>query len=621
MAKLSGRLTAKLAEKSETYDQSLVDEINQRIRPPRSILEKDVYIRAMYIVSDNINSQGGRFGENELDALTDLIIDAPVMIGHRRDSLPVARNFKAERVNIDGRQWVKAYFYWMKDSEGAVDFKNNMDGGIYKECSISFLFSFPECSICGKDIRQCHHVPFEEYDSPGGDHAIAHFWYRKIEKVLETSLVFRGAIPDTRITDKLHENEKEKVQLFTKARTKDLSNHKTGLSRSRLGCLNPNRTTIPNGQKLWVYPYQPGLLIRIKKQNKEINYESPVLLSEKVRNRLNSRLELVPQESFIVDALLYSTRGKDRLNGFGLANLLDSGDQLHRLKIRFCDLLEYEDDSYTESDFAYRIKRMSAVFKMDVGIEIFNPRLITQDELSIFLKGDKSTQFNFGIEILAEDNAKCLSRFLTNGSNLTAGEVKSIDRINKSQVLCGVSLIHDHDAAFQVNIPAHDCLNSGAVLLLSEINENSKDKSNRYKVVDILVGMDADRIDVSNSDKNREGVLYACQNDKQLIVEFVCDNNVYRALVYYYSQRLINQKRKFIADVKITRAAKKDNIRGDEIRLSSATLAGKLIRLKLMDKTKLFGDCQILWLRPVLIDGEERYLFYGGNANYRPEEL
>ena len=138
MAKLSGRLTAKLAEKSETYDQSLVDEINQRIKPPRPILEKDVYIRAMYIVSDNINSQGGRFGETELDGLTELIIDAPVMIGHRRDSLPVARNFKAEKIRIDGRQWVKAYFYWMKDSDGAVDFKNNIDGGIYKECSISF---------------------------------------------------------------------------------------------------------------------------------------------------------------------------------------------------------------------------------------------------------------------------------------------------------------------------------------------------------------------------------------------------------------------------------------------------------------------------------------------------
>ncbi|MEE9442868.1 MAG: hypothetical protein V3V99_09405 [candidate division Zixibacteria bacterium] len=621
MAKLSGRLTAKLAEKSETYDQSLVDEINQRIKPPRPILEKDVYIRAMYIVSDNINSQGGRFGENELDALTELIIDAPVMIGHRRDSLPVARNFKAEKVTVDGRQWVKTYFYWIKDSEGAVDFKNNIDGGIYKECSISFLFSLPECSICGKDIRQCHHVPFEEYDLPEGGRAITHFWYRKIEKILETSLVFRGAIPDTRITDKLLEKDKEKVLLFSKTEIEDVSDYKIGLSRSRLVCLNPNTSTIPNGQKFWICPYQPGLLIRIKKQNKKIDYESPVLLSENIRDHLNAVVKRVPGKSFIIDTLLYATRGKDRLSGYGLAQLLESERQLHRLKIRFCDLLEHEGESFTKKDYASRLERLSGIFNKYPEIEIFNPVLITQDELSKNLMKDKSTRFNFGLEILTEDDAKGLSRFLTNGSNLIAGEVKSVDKRSKSQVTCGVSLIHDRDTTLQIKIPVHDGINPGTVLLLSERNGNSKNKSDKYQVVDILVGMGADRIDVSHYDKNQETVMYACQNDKQMMVEFISGNNIYRALIYYYSQRLLNQKRKFIADLKITRAANKENIRGEEIRLSSVTAAGKLIRLKLADKTRLFGDCQTLWLRPVLIDGEERYLFYGGSVNYQREEL
>ena len=33
---------------------------------------------------------------------------------------------------------------------------------------ISFLFSMPECSICGKDIRRCPHVPFQEYETGPG---------------------------------------------------------------------------------------------------------------------------------------------------------------------------------------------------------------------------------------------------------------------------------------------------------------------------------------------------------------------------------------------------------------------------------------------------------------------
>jgi hypothetical protein len=63
---------------------------------------------------------------------------------------------------------------------------------------------FPECSICGKDIRACGHQPFQSYSigDKKGDN-VAHFNYRQIDRVLETSLVYRGAVPGTSVRREL----------------------------------------------------------------------------------------------------------------------------------------------------------------------------------------------------------------------------------------------------------------------------------------------------------------------------------------------------------------------------------------------------------------------------------
>ena len=197
-----GRITAALAEPIENKLDDLVKAINENINPPTNVSTNDVYIRAMYIASNEVNSFGGRFPADELSVLAEMIIDSPVMVGHRKDRLPIGRNFHAEVVDRDGRIWLKSYFYWLKSSQGAESLKENIDGGIYKECSIGFMFNLPECSICGKDIRTCAHQPFEEYTSNGAKEA-CHFNYRKLERVLETSLVYRGAVPDTTVSKDL----------------------------------------------------------------------------------------------------------------------------------------------------------------------------------------------------------------------------------------------------------------------------------------------------------------------------------------------------------------------------------------------------------------------------------
>jgi hypothetical protein len=203
MEYLLGNLEAKLLEKEEAPSDELVFLINSRINPPVPVKKEDVYIRAMFLISDQVNSYGGCFPSDEHGNLASLLVDSPVLVGHTKDKLPIARNFKAELVRKDGVNWVKVWFYWLKESAGSLPLKENIDHGIYKECSIGFSFEFPECSVCGEDMRRCEHIPFQTYAGSDGKSAPAYFNYRKIQKVLETSLVYRGALPNTTITNDL----------------------------------------------------------------------------------------------------------------------------------------------------------------------------------------------------------------------------------------------------------------------------------------------------------------------------------------------------------------------------------------------------------------------------------
>lgn len=203
MEYLLGNLEARLLEKEEIPSDELIFLINSIIKPPVKVKKDDVYIRAMFLISDQVNSYGGCFPSDEHEDLAKLLIDSPVLAGHAKDRLPIARNFKAELVKKDGANWVKVWFYWLKESSGSLSLKENIDHGIYKECSIGFSFEFPECCICGEDMRRCQHIPFKTYPGADGELTQAYFNYRKIQKVMETSLVYRGALPNTSITNDL----------------------------------------------------------------------------------------------------------------------------------------------------------------------------------------------------------------------------------------------------------------------------------------------------------------------------------------------------------------------------------------------------------------------------------
>ncbi|MFH1686755.1 MAG: hypothetical protein ABIE70_04450 [bacterium] len=194
-----GRVAVELAEPVGEIRPELVRLINENVNPPVPVTAADVYVRAMYVVSDEVNSYGGRFPAEELPRLVELLVDSPVMVGHRKDRLPIARNFHARIEERQGRPWVKSYFYWLRDAGGGDALRENIDGGVLKECSLGFTFGLPECSLCGKDIRECPHEPLTK-TTHNGLVAVCHFNYRRLERVLETSLVYRGAVPNTAMT-------------------------------------------------------------------------------------------------------------------------------------------------------------------------------------------------------------------------------------------------------------------------------------------------------------------------------------------------------------------------------------------------------------------------------------
>jgi hypothetical protein len=204
MENLLGKIEACLAEKEIEVSDDLVFLINTRIKPPLPVKKEDIYIRAMYLISDQVNSFGGCFPLEEHPKLAELLVDSPVLVGHSKERLPIARNFKADLVEKDGANWIKVYFYWLKNSPVAKSLKENIDHGIYKECSIGFSFEFPECSICRQDMRRCQHIPFRTYQDENGEQTQAHFNYRNIIRVHETSLVYRGAVFGTSMTNELH---------------------------------------------------------------------------------------------------------------------------------------------------------------------------------------------------------------------------------------------------------------------------------------------------------------------------------------------------------------------------------------------------------------------------------
>ncbi|MFB3787398.1 MAG: hypothetical protein ACE15F_13620 [bacterium] len=160
---------------------------------------EQVYVRSMYLCSSQpCSSDGCQFTRGALEEIAERIVGQSVLTGHDRSGLPLARFFKAAVVERgsgeDGEPllFVRAWFYWLRDTSGAKDLLLNIDGGIYREVSLAWKYDSWRCSICHAANGACGHRPGERYGSRTCYRLIDH-----VTEVLEGSLVYKSADRDT----------------------------------------------------------------------------------------------------------------------------------------------------------------------------------------------------------------------------------------------------------------------------------------------------------------------------------------------------------------------------------------------------------------------------------------
>lgn len=137
---------------------------------------------------NQIDRHHSRFPDAELEVVNALVPGRPLMERHDlRGSLPRGTFFRSALHREGERLSVRPEVYVLRTRENEA-FIRNIEGGVYRETSIGFAFRLPECSVCGKDIRTCAHVPGRTY----GD-AVCHFLMRGVLDVLEGSVVASGS--------------------------------------------------------------------------------------------------------------------------------------------------------------------------------------------------------------------------------------------------------------------------------------------------------------------------------------------------------------------------------------------------------------------------------------------
>lgn len=190
---LSQTLTGTLLRETGNVRQEDLAAIKSLPNPPLISLQAgEIYVRKCRLASDRVDSRFGCFRTEDLPELLEMVQGAPVLIGHDRRTLGVARFFGGTLEKRGEATWIIPSFYWPKAHSKADDLRIMIDSGVYNEASIAFQYRQPTCSICGKDLRSCAHWPGRDYD---GKTCI--YWYDGVEKVLEGSLVFRGAAAGT----------------------------------------------------------------------------------------------------------------------------------------------------------------------------------------------------------------------------------------------------------------------------------------------------------------------------------------------------------------------------------------------------------------------------------------
>ena len=137
---------------------------------------------------NQIDRHFSRFPDDELETINRLVVGRPLMERHDlRGSLPRGTFFRSRVHHNESRRSVRPDVYVLRTQDNE-SFILNIEGGVYRETSIGFAFQTPECSVCGRDLRVCDHVPGRTY----GD-TLCHSIMRNVIEVIEGSVVATGS--------------------------------------------------------------------------------------------------------------------------------------------------------------------------------------------------------------------------------------------------------------------------------------------------------------------------------------------------------------------------------------------------------------------------------------------
>lgn len=171
---------------ADSQPDPLADAVNRFALRPLAPHEYAVF--ELDLCHNQIDRHFSRFPDQELETINRLTPGRPLMERHDlRGSLPRGRFFLSRLCREDSRLYVRPLAYVLR-AEANRDFIFNIEGGVYRETSIGFSFQTPECSICGRDLRLCDHVPGRTYGANR-----CHFIMRGVLEVIEGSVVPAGS--------------------------------------------------------------------------------------------------------------------------------------------------------------------------------------------------------------------------------------------------------------------------------------------------------------------------------------------------------------------------------------------------------------------------------------------
>lgn len=173
------------AREVEQSDEVLAAVNRYTLRP---LTRDEFVVFRMELCHNQVDKHHSRFPESELEKINAMVPGRPLMERHDlHGSLPRGIFFRSE-LRRDGEKLIVAPEVYVLRTDENRDFILNIEGGVYRETSIGFSFTTPECSICTKDLRTCDHVPGREYEG-----ARCHYVMRDVLEVIEGSVVASGS--------------------------------------------------------------------------------------------------------------------------------------------------------------------------------------------------------------------------------------------------------------------------------------------------------------------------------------------------------------------------------------------------------------------------------------------